>query len=139
MGRIAFGSVSCFSPLKWLLPNYRICSNNLVLKKLLSHDCHECVDIRLASTDVLCIFSSIHLYGWISLNYPKFIWLITWPNVQPAPLGLTLKPNRSSGSLQRRSQIAPSCGTYWNLSSLRMSSRVVNEGDKPPWVPNICP
>lgn len=65
--------------------------------------------------------------------------VLTCPKVHPAPLGLTLKPKRSSGSLHSKSQIGPSLGTYWILSSFRISSSVLIFGERPPWVPKICP
>ncbi len=105
--RIAFESISYFRLLRWLRPNYRICNSNLGPKRLLLHGCHGCAGTRLALTDAPCKSFSTRLCDWISSNYPELFNTVTWPKVQPAPLGLTLKPNLSSGSLHKRSQIAP--------------------------------
>ncbi len=59
------------------------------------------------------------------------------PNRYPAPLGLTLHPVISSGSLHIKSHMAPSCGTSYFLSSALISSRVDIDGDRPPCTQNI--
>jgi hypothetical protein len=68
-----------------------------------------------------------------SSNYPNFINMIkslsdilnidivTEPNKNPAPLGLSLYPVISSGSLQTRSHPAPFSGIYWTLGNARIS------------------
>jgi hypothetical protein len=46
--------------------------------------------------------------------------IITDPNRNPAPLGLSLYPTMSSGSLQTKSQPAPFSGISWTLGSARI-------------------
>ena len=77
------------------------------------------------------------------MYFIPFTWIyyseISCPKVKPAPLGLTLKPTLSSGSLHKRSHIGPSWGTSYILSSYLILSKVSRLGDSPPWRENIFP
>ena len=59
------------------------------------------------------------------------------PKRYPAPLGLILQPLMSSGSDHMRSHMAPSWGTSYFLSITLISSKVLIEGDSPPWTQKI--
>lgn len=59
--------------------------------------------------------------------------------MKPAPLGETLKPQRSSGSDHNKSHIGPSWGISYALSNYLMWSKESIEGLNPPCSPNISP
>src|ERR1700743_1554316 len=61
------------------------------------------------------------------------------PNRNPAPRGDKPQPSISSGSDQRRSHIAPSCGTSCLRSKIRILSTVSIRGDSPPWTQSTAP
>jgi len=68
-----------------------------------------------------------NLFWWRNLS------VMSAPHVQPAPLGLTPHPAlASSGSLQSKSHIAPSCGTSWNLFNYLIYSTDSIAGESPP-------
>lgn len=60
------------------------------------------------------------------------------PNSQPAPLGLIAQVSTSSGSDQTRSQNAPLWGISWLRSMVRIWSKVLMSGERPPCTQRIC-
>lgn len=56
---------------------------------------------------------------------------MSYPNVNPAPLGDTLNPALSSGSDQSKSHIGPSWGISWALSNCLILSKVSIDGESP--------
>src|ERR1700709_1829529 len=61
------------------------------------------------------------------------------PNKKPAPRGDNPHPSISSGSLHRRSHMAPSVGTSCLRSSNLILSMVSTRGESPPCTQNTAP
>jgi len=61
------------------------------------------------------------------------------PNSHPAPRGDTAQVSTSSGSLQTRSQNAPSCGISCARATTRIWSNVRISGLRPPWTQRTFP
>lgn len=60
------------------------------------------------------------------------------PNSQPAPRGLIAQVSTSSGSDHTRSQKAPLWGISWLRSMVRIWSKVLMSGERPPWTHRTC-
>lgn len=81
------------------------------------------VDELVRASDELKVVDVVELRKSMSVMEGNMMWrLLTSletlsPNNQPAPLGLTAQVSTSSGSLQTRSQNAPSCGISCALAT----------------------
>lgn len=60
------------------------------------------------------------------------------PKSQPAPRGLIAQVSTSSGSDHTRSQKAPLWGISWLRSIVRIWSKVLMSGERPPWTQSTC-
>lgn len=87
----------------------------------------------------ICRFpNSLPTQNWLHWKNALTSLVTLAPNSQPAPLGLIAQVSTSSGSDQTRSQNAPLWGISWLRSMVRIWSRVLMSGERPPCTQRIC-
>lgn len=98
-----------------------------------------CLDLQLTDKPVTFFPSFPCSTKKLQVMKLQFTSLVTLePNSQPAPLGLIAQVSTSSGSDHTRSQKAPLWGISWLRSIVRIWSKVLISGERPPWTHRIC-
>lgn len=81
-----------------------------------------CAGYELEVVYVVELGNLVSTTSWVLMNDMRQLTSLDTlsPKSQPAPLGLTAQVSTSSGSLQTRSQKAPSCGISCALATTRI-------------------